>query len=239
MKLAGCGAAPRTIGVRQYKDGGWYTFDDVLSREVPVTVRIGEAEPRTLWAWPEQLEDLAAGHALLDMGLDGRKVLVTAAGERSFVITHHEQPQPAVLPDPGRLDAASLLQCMAGFMGAQGLWDGTGCFHRAGVLDAATRTVLHRTEDIGRHNCIDRLAGWAARNDVQLGGLVMLVSARVTASLCAKAMRAGFRFIVSRSAVTTASVDMASDAGVTLVGFARDRENRFTLFTDAEGRVTE
>jgi FdhD protein len=52
-------------------------------------------------------------------------------------------------------------------------------------------------------------------------------------------MRAGFRFIVSRSAVTTASVDMAASAGVTLVGFARDRERRFTVFTDAAARVLD
>ena len=59
----------------------------------------------------------------------------------------------------------------------------------------------------------------------------------MTASLFAKARRAGFTWIVSRSAVTTASVDMAREQGVTLVGFARDREERFTVFTDRAGRV--
>jgi|UPI0000393F50 FdhD protein len=233
------GAVPRNVGVRRYSDGSWHMVDDVLSREVPVSVRVDGGERHMLWAWPENLHDLAAGHALLDMGLCGAAVKVQQVEEFSFLVSASGEQRCPADADAGTLDAQSLMTCMGDFMGAAGLWDGTGCFHRAGVLDAASRTVLHRAEDIGRHNCIDRLAGWAARKNVCPSGLVMLVSARVTASLCAKAMRAGFRFIVSRSAVTTASVDMAASAGVTLVGFARDRERRFTVFTDAAARVLD
>ncbi|MEG6506062.1 formate dehydrogenase accessory sulfurtransferase FdhD [Nitratidesulfovibrio sp. 1201_IL3209] len=151
-------------------------------------------------------------------------------------------PQPSATTasqPPVPMRAAVLLDAMRAFMGEEGLWDGTGCFHRAGVYDPVQGRLLRRAEDIGRHNCIDRLAGWAAREGVDLAPRLLLVSARVTASLFAKARRAGFSFIVSRSAVTTASVDMATEQGVTLVGFARDREERFTVFADAGGRVLE
>ncbi len=229
-------AMPRTVRIRQYRDGMWEEQQDVLSREIPITILTDQAPPKTLWAWPHALEDLALGHVLLDMDGMGRTASVEAVGENRFKVTL-DGPAPADGGTPGTIAAASLLEAMGTFMQTEGLWDNTGCFHRAGVLDAATLQVLHRAEDIGRHNCLDRLAGWAHREGVNLADMVMLVSARVTSSLCAKALRAGFRYIVSRSAVTTASVDMALEHNATLVGFARDRENRFTVFADEAGRV--
>jgi len=124
---------------------------------------------------------------------------------------------------------------MAAFISSPGRWEGTGCFHRAALFDPGSRTFARRAEDIGRHNCLDRLAGYAAREDDSLARYALFVSARMTASLAAKAARAGFRMIVSRSAVTTAAIDAAQDAGVTLAGFAR--ENRFTVFADPAERI--
>ncbi|MBZ2172571.1 formate dehydrogenase accessory sulfurtransferase FdhD [Nitratidesulfovibrio sp. SRB-5] len=211
-----------------------------------------------LWAWPHGLADLALGHVLLDRvhpavtgsepGAWGIRHAGTVtdmsrdAGDGdnlAFAVSLRAAPVAGVPQPPAPMRAAVLLAAMRAFMGEEGLWDGTGCFHRAGVYDPVQGRLLRRAEDIGRHNCIDRLAGWAAREGVDLAPRLLLVSARVTASLFAKARRAGFSFVVSRSAVTTASVDMATEQGVTLVGFARDREERFTVFADAGGRVLE
>ncbi|MDR3043470.1 MAG: formate dehydrogenase accessory sulfurtransferase FdhD [Desulfovibrio sp.] len=211
-----------------------------------------------LWAWPHGLADLALGHVLLDRvhpavtgqepGAWGIRHAGTVtdmsrdAGEGdnlAFAVSLRAAPGTGAPQPPAPMRAAVLLDAMRAFMGEEGLWDGTGCFHRAGVYDPVQGRLLRRAEDIGRHNCIDRLAGWAAREGVDLAPRLLLVSARVTASLFAKARRAGFSFIVSRSAVTTGSVDMATEQGVTLVGFARDREERFTVFADAGGRVLE
>ncbi|MBG3877372.1 sufurtransferase FdhD, partial [Desulfovibrio oxamicus] len=211
-----------------------------------------------LWAWPHGLADLVLGHVLLDRvhpavtgqepGAWGMRHAGTVtdmsrgAGDGdslAFAVSLRAAPGVGVPQPPAPMRAAVLLDAMRAFMGEEGLWDGTGCFHRAGVYDPVQGRLLRRAEDIGRHNCIDRLAGWAAREGVDLAPRLLLVSARVTASLFAKARRAGFSFVVSRSAVTTASVDMATEQGVTLVGFARDREERFTVFADAGGRVLE
>ncbi|HBW16310.1 MAG TPA: FdhD/NarQ family protein [Desulfovibrio sp.] len=254
---------PRPVEVRQWRDGEWRPLADVVSHEVPVSV-VWEGGSCRLWAWPQDIGDLALGHVLLDRLHDGPPDGPSPAGIRrgdarcTDGVWHvrlaptpappavadvapdaakGEEPQRGAASAPGRLSAPELLETMRMFMGAQGLWDGTGCFHRAGVFSVTKGEVVRRAEDIGRHNCIDRLAGWAAREGVDLSSHVLLVSARVTASLFAKARRAGFTWIVSRSAVTTASVDMAREQGVTLVGFARDREERFTVFTDRAGRV--
>ena len=117
------------------------------------------------------------------------------------------------------------------------MWDGTGCFHRAALYDTSAGEFVARAEDIGRHNCLDRLAGAGIRQSLCLPELVLFLSCRVTASMMHKALRAGIRLVVSRSAVTGAALAAAQEAGAALVGFARDAEERFTVFTDPSGRV--
>jgi len=68
-----------------------------------------------------------------------------------------------------------------------------------------------------------------------LAGQVLYVTARATASLVGKAVRSGYAVMVSRSAVTTAGVETARKAGMTLLGFSR--ENRFSIFTDTHARI--
>jgi len=129
---------------------------------------------------------------------------------------------------------------MAEFIHAPGLWDGTGCYHRAALLHAATGRVARVAEDIGRHNCLDRLAGHIALS----GGSaltvpaehILYVTARISASLYCKARRLGVSCIVSRAAVSAASIEMARQQGVSLIGFCRPDEMRFTVFSDPQGR---
>ena len=89
----------------------------------------------------------------------------------------------------------------------------------------------------------DRLAGWACLNGIDPAETVLFVSARITSSLYAKARRAGFSFLISRSAVTSTPVEMARQQNrlhpahpVTVVGFCRPREERLTVFA-GEGRI--
>jgi FdhD protein len=132
-----------------------------------------------------------------------------------------------------------MIAAMTELIEAGGRWDATGCFHRAGAYDPATGEFARIVEDIGRHNCIDRLAGWAVKNSRDLGSLVLVITARATASLASKAAAAGFPALVSRSAVTTAAVAAAEEAGMTLFGFTRDRENRTSVFIDPGGLVAK
>jgi FdhD protein len=129
---------------------------------------------------------------------------------------------------------------MAECLRAPGLWDGTGCYHRAALLHAATGHFTRVAEDIGRHNCLDRLAGHIALS----GGCartdpaehILFLTARVSAGLYRKARRLGVRCIVSRAAVTSASIAMALQQDVSLIGFCRPEEERLTVFSDPQGR---
>ncbi|MCL1939821.1 MAG: formate dehydrogenase accessory sulfurtransferase FdhD [Desulfovibrionaceae bacterium] len=233
------------LKVPQFRVGGWKSILDTVTQEVALTVSwsdpaSGGKGRKELWAWPVELDLLALGHVLLDVLPPAeamqRTAEVTVTGEHSCAVMLKDSAGSAP-PPPVSWDEKALLRAMRDFISAAGLWDVTGCFHRAGVFDPASGLLLTRAEDIGRHNCLDRLAGWSATGGQPLSDKVLLTSARITASYCAKALRAGFRILVSQGAVTTASIAMAREAEATLIGFARPGEERFTVFSDDARRM--
>lgn len=231
------------ITIRRYLDKEWSNESENVAREVPVTVRWndGNCESR-LWAWPFSLEYLAIGHAALAQQQSARLPGYTATVAKisddmnghAYSVSLHavERTARASMRLPA-VKADTLLRTMQAFIEDIGLWHATGCFHRAGVFSPRTNSMLYATEDIGRHNCLDRLAGWALQHDTCLSGCILFMSARVTASICSKAIKSGFRFIVSCSAVSSAAIEMAREHRVILVGFSRPQEKRLNLYTEA------
>ena len=151
---------------------------------------------------------------------------------------HSAYPCPTSPCAHSPLRPQSLIELMERFLALAGPWDATGCFHRLALwrLDAPDQ-ICRVAEDIGRHNCLDRLAGWLDREGLAPADFGLLLSARITASLYAKARRAGVAVLVSRAAVSSAAVDAAHADGVTLIGFCRPREGRLTVFADPARRL--
>jgi FdhD protein len=106
---------------------------------------------------------------------------------------------------------------------SQGLFDTTGGLHAAGLFDAGGDLLAVR-EDVGRHNALDKLVGWAVLDGrVPLAGSVLLVSGRSSYEILQKAIVAGLAMVCGISAPSSLAVDLAERFGVTLVGFLRAR----------------
>jgi FdhD protein len=113
---------------------------------------------------------------------------------------------------------------------AQPLFGLTGGVHAAAVLEGGQ--VVDVTEDVGRHNAVDRLVGRRLlATGADLAGAWLWVSGRISFELVQKALRARAEALVAVGAPTSLAVEMARASGLTLVGFARG--GRFTVYAGA------
>ena len=125
------------------------------------------------------------------------------------------------LPTDLRVPAALVRSGPVRLREQQRVFDKTGGLHAAGLLGPDGRMLCVR-EDVGRHNAVDKVVGWALREQkLPLADTVLVVSGRASYELTQKAVLAGIPMLVAVSAPSSLAVDLAAEAGLTLVGFVR------------------
>lgn len=166
---------------------------------------------------------LAAGVAAPEAGLR-RNVLTSSAcgvcGSTSIdqVLGRLTEPLPAGPPLPAEL----ILAAPDRLRSRQRIFDGTGGVHAAGLIGLDGELLCVR-EDVGRHNAVDKVVGWALREGrLPLREAILVVSGRASFELTQKAALAGLPALVAVSAPSSLAVELAEQVGLTLVGFVRD-----------------
>jgi FdhD protein len=141
-------------------------------------------------------------------------------------------PASPLAADQTRFAPALLASLPDRLRDAQKVFSSTGGLHAAGLFDAAGSLLAVR-EDVGRHNAVDKIVGWALLNDkLPLSGCALLVSGRASFELVQKAVLAGIPLLAAVSAPSSLAADLAAEAGLTLVGFLRGPS--MNVYTGAE-----
>lgn len=125
---------------------------------------------------------------------------------------------------PARVSAIGLLDAFAAMEASQPMNQLSGAVHAAGFLTLSDELLIR--EDIGRHNAVDKAIGAAALQG--LAPAALLVTSRASYEIVHKAAQAGCPIVAAISAPTALAIRLAEEAGITLVGFARNR--RLTVY---------
>jgi FdhD protein len=130
------------------------------------------------------------------------------------------------------LEASVLLSLGAKMRREQTIFADTGGVHAAALFDRSGALRALR-EDIGRHNAVDKLIGWAmGRNQLPLGDSLVMVSGRLSFEIVQKVAAAGAPLLAAVSAPSSLAVGLADQVGITLLGFLRD--GAFNVYTHPE-----
>jgi len=138
---------------------------------------------------------------------------------------------PVIPPGP-EVDAEVLCALPERLRAGQGIFDATGGLHAAALFDPEGNLLVVR-EDVGRHNALDKVVGWALLGGrLPLSRHIVMVSGRSSFEILQKSLMAGVPIVCAVSAPSSLAVSLAREFGITLVGFLRG--DRFNVYTGLE-----
>ena len=221
--------------------------EDVVAVEEPLEIRVDGAPLAVTMRTPAADEELALGflhgeglidrphHAEPGPELEGNVIdvqgpLLRDPGQRNFYASSScgvcgkgaiEQVRVDADPvGPGPTVSRDLLASLPDRL-AQPAFELTGGMHATGLFDERGELLCAR-EDVGRHNAMDKLIGWALREELlPLDGRILCVSGRLSFELVQKAAVAGAPILVGVGAPSSLAISLAEEFDMTLAGFAR------------------
>ncbi len=178
----------------------------------------------------ERMEIIYGDEIIVDVPAEGRLNLQGAAITSGCVggITFNRELDIDLTNTKSiTIEADQLRSLFQKFQKASSLYNLTGCIHSAAVSDGKNIIIL--AEDIGRHNAVDKAIGYCFLENIPLDNKIMLVSGRLSSEMISKCIKWSIPIVVSRTAPTALSIELAQQKGVTVVGFMRGK--RFNIYT--------
>jgi len=247
------------VTVLRVSDEGRESIDDVVVIESPLTIILDNRELATMLCSPGEKKFLAVGFLVSEGLLRGKeqikritvdeargvarvetdgtdspsvdapfkRFVTSGCGRGASFYSAADVQEEFKVESRSRISSPEVLALMRGFQRRSEIFRTTGGVHSAALCDAGD--ILVFSEDIGRHNAIDKIFGRCLLDDIPTEDRIVVTSGRISSEILLKVARRGIPIIISRSAPTSLGMKLAGDLGVTLIGFVRGRRmNAYT-----------
>ncbi len=246
----------RLIQYYKYNSNSWEMVETGVIAETPVSLTVNGEIWLTFMCTPTHLEALAAGflytEGIIDSMADVADLRVCEHQTNVDVWLHRAVEKPkhwrrtsgctggqtgvdTLVPrlnfqQAQPLSIEMVLNSMDLLFQAQELYRITRGVHCSGLSDGYTLR-LH-TEDIGRHNTLDKIAGLYLMEQPVMDRKIIVTTGRISSEMLLKSARLGVDAVISRTSPSLLSIELAEEAGITLIGYAR--RNQFNVYTHPE-----
>lgn len=244
-----------TKNIIKYKSEKFELIEDLIAVEKRIKIFVNDEEVVSLSASPLQIKELIIGFLMTEgilkgdwcpekiiidydekeikakvllegfVSLDGKTITSGCMSSVSFITDLKTK-----INDTLSVNAQSLFNLFKEFQLKSTLYRTTGCIHAAALADR--EKILFIAEDVGRHNAVDKVVGWALLNKIPFQEKIMLVSGRISSEMVLKTAKWKIPLIVSRAAPTSLAVEIAENVGLTIIGFLRG--DRFNIYCNGE-----
>jgi FdhD protein len=248
----------KEIQYERYEFKKWEHFDAETIVETPVSLTVNGMVWLTFMCTPVDLEALAVGflynEGIIESMDEVEDVRVCEHGDNVDVWLNHDVEQPAswrrtsgctggvtavdLLAKPNISFDGNRLKVQPETIGhivemlfeAQSLYRETGGVHTSALCDG--ERVLLSSEDIGRHNTLDKIAGLCLMKNIWPDKRILITTGRISSEMLQKAARMDVPILISRTSPSSLSIEMAERYGITLIGYAR--KQRFNVYSNAQ-----
>jgi len=249
----------KELNIIQFNSGEKSVKKDFIVKEIPFTILVNGQEIVTLLCSPDKLEYLAVGFLLsegliksdtqiksVNLGKDGHYANVELDGDFQVPQDFFQKrlissgcgrgssfynPRDALDYEPINSDIQisykQVTDLMRQFQEKSSLFKKTGGVHSAALCNLGEIEIF--TEDIGRHNAIDKIFGQCLLKGISTEDKVILTSGRISSEILTKVAKGKIPIIISRAAPTDLAVGLAEKMRVTLIGFVRGK--RMNIYT--------
>jgi FdhD protein len=243
--------AHQKIKIVQYRDGSSSETDDFIASEKKLRIFSNEHEILSLMCTPTMVKELVIGFGLSEGLLKQHEQQQEWCSERIEIFWRDEEIEvhlPIAVPESAatltsgcakgvtfasneKLSAiqdgfhastGAIIELYKRFQKKSELFRTTGGVHAAALCDE--EDILIFAEDIGRHNAVDKIIGYAFLENIPMQKKILLLSGRLSSEIINKAVRAQVPLLISRAAPTDLAVEIAKKYNVTLIGFLRGQK---------------
>lgn len=245
--------------LRSYRDKQKHV-EDLLVRESSITIFYNGRKIATLLCTPVQIMELAVGFlfsegilsyfeeikwisedpergiVMVEGCVENRtqqpveRVITSGCGQGVFLFPSGERGEGEISIEGISLSSHWISQLIREFYKRSQLYITTGGVHSCALANEGGIIIF--SEDIGRHNALDKIAGKCVMEGIATKGSIILTTGRVSAEMVFKARRMNATFLISRGAPTDLSVALSQRSGITLIGFCRGE--RMNIYSHSE-----